>query len=381
MKQIPYGNHWIDTEDINEVTEVLRSSFITQGPLVAEFENAVANYCKASYAVAVSSGTAALHIACRAAGIDIGDEVITSPITFVASSNSVLYCKGKPVFADVQKDTVNINPEEVLKKITDNTKAIIPVHFAGHPVCLENLSKIAKNKNLIIIEDACHALGASYNDKKIGSCSYSDMTVFSFHPVKHITTGEGGMVLTNNKKLYEKLIMLRSHGVTKDTEKLEKNDGPWYYEQQILGYNYRISDLQCALGLSQLKKLDSFILRRREIVQRYNRELKDIEGICLPVEKEPAVSSWHLYYIRIEEVSKRLAVYEKMKEKGIFCQIHYIPVHLQPYYRDQLGYSSGDYPVAEEYYKKCISIPLYPKMSNEDVSYVVKSLKEVLAAV
>ena len=375
MKIIPYGRQWVDASDIREVIKVLKSDWLTQGPKIKEFEDALCKYTGAKYAVAVSSGTAALHISCLAANIKRGDEVITSPITFIASANSILYCGGKPVFADVQKDTVNIDPEEIKKKINLNTKAIIPVHFAGHPCDLEEIKEIAEKHNLLIIEDAAHSLGAKYKNSKIGSCKYSDMTIFSFHPVKHITTGEGGAVLTNQKDLYQRLLLFRNHGITKDKKKMTKFDGPWYYEMQKLGFNYRINDLQCALGINQLKKLEKYIERRRELVRIYNEELSKIDKIILPVEKPYARSSWHIYFIKLKDVSKRRLVFKELQKSNIGVQIHYIPIHLQPYYQNNFGYKVGDYPKAEEYYSSTITLPLYPKMTDRDIKYIIKILK------
>ena len=378
MKYIPYSQQTIDNEDIRAVVEVLKSDWLTQGPKIKEFEDTLCKYTGAKYAVATSSGTAALHIACLAAGIKQEDEVITSPITFVASANCVLYCSGKPVFADIQEDTVNINPEEIRKKITAKTKAIIPVHFAGHPCDLEEINLIAKQHNLLVIEDASHALGAEYKSSKIGSCKYSDMTVFSFHPVKSITTGEGGAVLTNRKGLYEKLLMFRTHGITKEKTKLiQKDEGPWYYEMQSLGFNYRITDFQCVLGISQLKKINSFIKRRREIVEIYNSELSKIDEIILPLEKPYAKSSLHIYYIRFKNIQKRRIIFEKLQKTGIGVQVHYIPVHLQPYYK-KLGFKRGLYPKAERFYDREITIPLYPNMDNIDIEYVIDTLLKAL---
>jgi len=386
MKFIPYGYHWIDKDDIKEVVKVLKSDWITQGPKIKEFEDALCKYTGAKYAVVVSSGTAGLHLACLATGIKKEDEVITSPITFVASANCVLYCGGKPVFADIQDETVNIDPKEIKNKITKKTKAIIPVHFAGHPCDLEEIYALAKKYNLMIIEDACHALGAEYKNSKIGSCKYSDLTVFSFHPVKSITTGEGGAVLTNNKKLYEKLLMLRNHGITKDPAKFTINHQPstindygsWYYEMQELGFNYRITDFQCALGLSQLKKLNKFIQRRREIVEIYNKELSKIDEIILPKEKPYVKSSWHIYYIRLKNSQRRKEVFERLRKKGIGVQVHYIPVHLQPYYRNNFGYKEGDYPKAENYYNSTITLPLFVKLNKKQINYILNKIKEAI---
>lgn len=370
---IPYGRQWLDKEDIESVISVLKSDFITQGPKVKEFEDKVANYCGAKYAVAVSSGTAALHIACLAAGIKNGDEVITTPISFAASANCVLYCGGRPVFADIEDDAVNINPAEIEKKITKRTVAIIPVDFAGHPCDLREIQKIAKKHNLMIIEDACHALGAEYRGTKTGSCKFSDMTVFSFHPVKHITTGEGGMVLTNRKDLYKKLTVFKNHGIVRNRKDLlRKNEGSWYYEIQDLGFNYRITDFQCALGISQLKKLGKFIKRRRRIANNYRKELSKIDAITLPVEKDYAKSVWHIYVIRVNRERKK--IFNKLAKEGIGVNVHYRPIYLHPFYK-QLGYKEGLCPKAEKYYREALTIPLYPKMKNEDFSYIIAKLK------
>lgn len=418
MKRIPYGHQWIDVDDIKAVKEVLRSDWITQGPKIKEFEDALCKYTGAKYAVVVSSGTAALHIACLAAGIKAGDEVITSPITFVASANCILYCGGKPVFADVQPDTANIDPDKIEKFIEAKCKSdfkigklanwktgklikgIIPVHFAGQPCDMLQIYRIAKKYNLIVIEDASHALGAEYqieskipassagrkNQKskwiKVGSCKHSDMTVFSFHPVKPITTGEGGAVLTNNKEYYEKLLILRTHGISKEKSNIKNQKSklvdPWYYEMQFLGYNYRLTDFQCALGISQLKKLDKFIKRRREIVEIYEDIFKNNEFFNLPVEKNYARSSWHLYPIRLKDKykNKRKEIFRKLREKGLWVQVHYIPVYWQPYYQ-QLGYKKGLCPNAGDFYQREISIPLYQSMSTENIKYVINTILEI----
>jgi UDP-4-amino-4,6-dideoxy-N-acetyl-beta-L-altrosamine transaminase len=379
-KLLPYGHQWIDEEDIKAVIEVLRSDWITQGPKVAEFEKEFTKYVGARYAVAVNSGTAALHAACFAAQIEKGDEAITTPITFAASANCVLYQEGIPVFADIKEDTLNIDHEEIKKKITKKTKALIPVDFTGLPVDLEEIQEIARKYNLIIIEDASHALGATYKDSKIGSIS--DMTIFSFHPVKHITTGEGGMITTNNKEYYERLKLFRTHGITKDKDKLLKYDGPWYYEMQELGYNYRLTDFQCALGLSQLKKIDRILQRRREIVKKYDCEFKDVPEIKIPqinpVDSNPA---WHIYMIQLNlerlKVGRR-EIFEALKAENIGVNVHYIPVHLQPYYQKRFGYHSGDFPKAENYYSGAITLPVFPKMTDRDVDDVIRAVKKIL---
>jgi UDP-4-amino-4,6-dideoxy-N-acetyl-beta-L-altrosamine transaminase len=377
----------IDKDDIASVTEILKSDFITQGPKVKEFEDALCKYTGAKYAVVVSNGTAALHISCLAAGIKTGDEVITSPITFAASANCVLYCGGKPVFADIYEDTTNIDPHEIEMRITTKTKALIPVHFTGQPYDLEEVSDIAKKNHLVVIEDAAHALGAEYcvqkqgrkgEWRKVGNSQFSDMTVLSFHPVKSITTGEGGAVLTNDRGLYKKLLMYRNHGITRESPALfKKNEGPWYYEMQKLGFNYRITDFQCALGISQLRKIDKFIRRRREIAKIYSDELSKLDGIFLPVAKPTVRSSWHIYCIRLKEPSSRNRIFRRLRDSNIGVQVHYIPVYFHPYYR-QLGYGKGVCKNAERFYQQTISIPIHPSMTHRDVNYVIKKLKEVL---
>lgn len=376
-KPIPYSHQSLNERDIREVVKVLRSDFITQGPKIEEFEEALCAYTGASYAVCVANGTAALHIACLAAGIRKNDEVITSPITFAASANCVRYCGGRPVFVDVLEDTVNIDPQEVRKKITGKTKALIPVHFAGHPVDLDELAGIAKARDLIMIEDAAHALGAVYKGTRIGACRHSDLSILSFHPVKSITTGEGGAVLTNRKDLYERLRLFRNHGITKEKKLMGSFDGPWYYEMQELGFNYRITDLQCALGKSQLARIGSFMKKRNEIAQRYLNELSGIDDILLPVQRDHVRSAWHLFPVRLKQPQRRLAVFEFLRKNNIGVQVHYIPVYLQPYYRE-LGYREGLCPNAEAYYESEISIPIYPAMTSSQVGTVIRTLRRAL---
>ena len=382
MKQIPYATQCIEEVDILAVADALRLSNLTQGPLVEEFEKSIAQYCGAKYAVAVNSGTSALHIACLAAGITAGDEVITSAITFVASANCVLYCGGKPVFADIEADTALIDPTDIRRKITNKTKAVIPVHFAGQPADMEEISKIAKENNLKIIEDAAHAIGAKYRLKsgqdwiKIGSCYQSDMTILSFHPVKHITTGEGGMVLTNDHDLYEKLVFFRSHGITRNIKYVKETDGPWYYEMHELGFNYRLTDIQSALGTSQLKKLDKFIARRKEIAKMYDEAFSRMERIDFIKENEGFASSRHLYVVLVEN---RKNVFNWLRaETNIMVNVHYIPVYFHPYYR-RLGYEKGLCPVAEEYYSRAISIPMFPTLSDEEIEYVIRKVGQSIA--
>jgi len=385
MKNIPYSHQHIDQDDINSVVEALKSDFLTQGPRVKEFEESLVEYCRARFAVAFSSGTAALHGAYFAAGLGEGDEIITSPMTFLATSNAALFLGARPVFVDIEPKTGNIDPHLIEKAITDKTKAIVPIHFSGHPVELARIAEIAQKQNLVVIEDACHALGAKYLDTRIGDCKYSNMAVFSFHPVKSITTGEGGAVLTNSEELYKKLAMFRQHGVTKDRTAFKNDDmdwGQWYYEMQYLGYNYRLTDIQSALGVSQLKKLDGFIQRKREIVAAYAQAFKNIPFFDLPIEKDGVKSAWHLYPIRLKDkyIKKKVELFSNLRKRGLWVQVHYIPVHLQPYYR-QLGYKKGLCPNAEDFYEKEISIPLYPMMSQEDIDCVKKNLLDVFKEV
>lgn len=374
MKKIPYGRQWIDEKDIRAVQKVLKSDWITQGPMVETFERAAGKFCNTRYAIALSSGTAALHAAYLAAGIGKGDDVITTPLTFAATSNMLALLGATSVFVDIDEDTLNINPKEIEKKITRRTKAIVTVDFAGHPCEYDTISPIAKRHNLLMIEDAAHAIGSCYKKKPLGSIA--DMTIFSFHPVKTIATGEGGMVLTNRKEFSETLKLLRHHGMIKKPEK-----GPWYYEIQKPGFNYRITDFQCALGLSQLKKIDAFIKKRREIVAMYNAAFKDIPEIIIPQEKEYAFCAWHLYVIqlRLEKLKvKRKKIFEALQKEGIAVQVHYIPLHLQPFYQKTFGYRKGDFPVAETYYERAITLPLFPKMTRHEVRYVINHVKRVI---
>jgi len=373
-KLIPYGCQWIDKEDIKGVVKVLKSNWITQGPKVREFEEAVAKYSKVKYAVAVSSGTSALETAYAVAGINPGDEVITSPLTFTATANAIVRWGGKPVFVDIQEDTLNIDPKEIEKKITRKTKAIVPVDFAGHPCDYNKIRRIAKEHKLLIIEDAAHALGSEYRDKKIGN--FAHLTILSFHPVKNITTAEGGMILTNRKDFSEKLKIFRHHGIIKKPEK-----GGWYYEIENPTFNYRLTDIQSALGLSQLKKLDKFIKKRREIVARYNKAFKDIKEIIMPTEKNYVKSAWHIYVIqlRLDKLSvDRKRIFEAFQKKGIGVQVHYLPLHLQPFYQKKFGYKKGDFPIAEKYYQRAITLPLFPKMTNKDIERVIKTTREII---
>ena len=372
-KMIQYGRQTIEEDDIQAVVDVLRSDYLTTGPKIAEFEKMVADYVGAKYAVAISNGTSALHAACFAARIQPGDEVITTPLTFAASSNCVLYCGGTPVFADVDPKTYNIDPEDIRRKITDKTKAIIAVHLAGQPCDMDEIHKIAKEHDLLVIEDGAHALGSVYKGKKIGTLS--DMTTFSFHPVKPITTGEGGMIVTDNKEFYQKMMLFRSHGITRDENLMTRNDGPWFYQQLDLGYNYRITDIQCALGCSQMKKLDRFLARRKEIVARYNEAFADCENIVTPYQLPETESGWHLYIVQVKNCDRR-KVFETLREQGIAVNVHYIPVYMHPYYQEH-GYKDVHCKNAEEVYSHIISLPLYPALTSEQQKFVIGRVREI----
>lgn len=395
-----YSFQSVDDEDIAAVVEVLKSPILTQGPKIVEFEEALSRYCSAAFGTACANGSGALHVACMAAGVSPGDEVITSPNTFVASAVCAVYCGAKPVFADIDRKTYNISPAEVEKKITKNTRAVIPVHFAGQSCDMEAIQNIVKaaekkyGRKIFIIEDAAHALGSFYKNTKVGSCSYSDIAIMSFHPVKHITTGEGGMILTNDEKLANKMRRLRSHGITNIQEELvfrenayepAKRDSqpilrPWYYEQVYLGHHYRTSDIHCALGISQLKKLPKFIQRRREIVRFYNEFFHDSAILKKPYESPDCHANFHLYVLLFDFTKmkrSRPELIKELRDRNIQTQVHYIPVHTQPLYQKMFGTRWGDCPNAEWYYEKCLSIPLYPAMTDEDVQYVANTFAEL----
>ncbi|KAE9635578.1 UDP-4-amino-4,6-dideoxy-N-acetyl-beta-L-altrosamine transaminase [Defluviitalea raffinosedens] len=375
---LPYGRQWIDEDDIQAVVNVLKSNYLTTGPAIKEFEDQLKSVTGAEYVVAISNGTAALHAACFAAGIGEGDEVITTPMTFAATSNAVLYCGGTPVFADIDPETYNIDPKDIRRKITNKTKAIIPVHYTGQPCDMDEIMKIAKEHNLIVIEDAAHALGAEYKGRKIGSIG--DMTTFSFHPVKPITTGEGGAITTNNKEFYDKLMLFRSHGITRDQEMLLNDNAAWYYEQHFLGYNYRMTDIQAALGCSQLNKLEFFLQKRREYAKMYSEAFKDLEGVIIPKQLDDTLSGWHLYVLQLDTDKirpDRRVIFDELSIHNIGVNVHYIPVYYHPYYQ-KLGYKKGLCPNAEKLYERIITLPLFPKMSEEDIMYVIKIVKELV---
>lgn len=379
-EKIYYGRQWIDEDDVKAVSEALTSDFITCGPKVGELEKALAEYTGAGYAVAVSNGTAALHCACMAAGIGPGDEVITTPLTFAASANCVLYCGAKPVFADVDSKTYNIDPASIESRITEKTKAVVAVDFTGQAVKIKEIRQICDKHHLIFIEDAAHSIGTKYEGKPVGSLA--DMTCFSFHPVKTITSGEGGAVMTNNRELYKKLVLAHTHGITHDEAQMEEagHEGPWYYEQVSLGYNYRMTDFQAALLLSQLKKLDRFAERRKEIVRKYNEAFCRLSEIILQEEILESDTCRHLYIIRLDLeklVCTRRQFFDDMAAENVQCQIHYVPVYWFPYYQ-HLGYKKGLCPEAEEIYKGIVSIPLYPRMTDQDVEDVIYAVKKVV---
>ena len=376
---LPYGHQSIDEEDIRAVVEVLHSEWITTGPKVAEFEDAIANYVGSKYAISFSSGTAALHGAAFAACLGPGNEAITTPMTFCATANCILYQGAAPVFADISSDTLNIDPKEVERRINPATKAIIPVDYAGHPADLEAILELAEKNKLIVIEDACHALGAEYKNKRVGSLS--NMTVFSFHPVKHITTGEGGIVTTNDPELAKRLKIFRNHGIENDARQRQAN-GQWYYEMVSLGYNYRLTDISCALGLSQLQRLKNNLSRRREIANKYKTAFKDIIEIKLPIERDYANSAWHLYPIRLNlKLLKvtRQEIFTALRAENIGVNVHYIPVYFHPYYREILGYRKGDCPRAELAYETLISLPMFQGMTDQDVGDVIDAVSKVIA--
>lgn len=368
---ISYGRQTIEVDDVSSIAKALTSEYLTTGPKVAEFEQKFANYVGSKYAVAVSSGTAALHVACLAAGLKENDELITTPMTFAASANCALYCGARPVFVDIREDNGLIYENKIEEKITKQTRIIIPVHYTGLPCEMETIKKIADRHKLIIIEDACHALGAEYKKSRIGDCKYSDMAVFSFHPVKHITTGEGGMITTNSKELYEKLKIFRNHGIVRDPAKLTKHDeGLWYHEMQELGFNYRITDFQCALGINQLGKVDGFLKRRREIAKKYDSAFKGKDSVEIIEDSSSQKNAYHLYVIKVKDSKTRKALFEHLKSKDILCQVHYIPVYLHPYYQKR-GYKKGSCPASERFYERILSLPMFPGLKEDEQDKII----------
>ena len=374
MKMLSYGHQYIDEEDIAAVAAVLRGDWLTQGPAVEAFEKAFADNVGVYHAVSFSNGTAALHGAYFAAGLEEGDEVITSPMTFAATGNAALYLGGKPVFADIDPDTICLDPGEAEKKITPRTKILAPVSFGGYPADIESFLSLARSCGALVVEDACHALGARRDTVCVGK--QADMTAFSFHPVKHITTGEGGMVTTDSPRLAERLRLFRTHGITKDPGKMTAApDGPWSNEMQVLGYNYRLSDIHAALGLSQLSKLDNFVRRRKAVAAQYDSLFEGIDSLTIPPRCEG--HSYHLYPLRFPAAA-RGAIFARMREKGIGGMVHYPPLHLHPYYRERFGYHPGDFPGAEEFYSREISLPMYFGLTDDEVRWVAETIGEIM---
>ncbi|WP_347156608.1 UDP-4-amino-4,6-dideoxy-N-acetyl-beta-L-altrosamine transaminase [Pontibacter chitinilyticus] len=387
-KPIPYGRQHITQDDIDAVVETLQSDYLTQGPKVVEFEQAFARYVDATYAVAVSNGTAALHLAALALGVNETSRVITTPITFAASANCVRYCGGTVAFADIDPDTALLDVQKVRELLERQPKGyysgLIPVDFGGNPVNLEAFRQLADEYGLWIVEDAAHSPGGFFYNSKgtkqlCGNGQFADLAIFSFHPVKHIATGEGGMITTNNEELYQKLLQLRTHGITRDPELLEENHGGWYMEMQNLGYNYRIPDMLCALGLSQLRRADANLARRKGIAKVYDEAFADVAGISVlqtnPAALGPNGETGHAYHLYVIKVADRKGLYDFLREQDIFAQVHYIPTHTMPYYRN-LGYSKGDFPEAESYYSQCLSLPMYPSLTQEEQEFVIEKVKE-----
>lgn len=380
MKYIPYGRQDITQDDINIVLETLTSDWITQGPMIEKFEGKLTAYTGAKYASAMNSATSALHVACLALGVGKDDLVWTTPITFVASANCALYCGAEVDFVDIDTATFNMSVEKLAEKLQMAKekkrlpKVVIPVHMTGQSCEMEKIHQLSQEYGFKIIEDASHAIGGKYKGAPVGNCKYSDITVFSFHPVKIVTTAEGGACLTNDDKLFQKIDLLRSHGVTRNKE-LMKNEshGPWYYEQVELGFNYRMTDIQASLGFSQMDRLDQYIERRHEVVDQYRELLKD-KNVKLPFQLEDCYNSYHLFVIQVS-ADQRKKVFEQLREANIGVNVHYLPVHLQPYY-ENLGFKKGDFPVAEEYYEQIISIPMFPTITKEEVSYVCEKIGE-----
>lgn len=381
---IPYGKQDISEDDIRAVTETLKSDFLTQGPKIKEFEEEFAKYCGVKYAVAVSSCTAALHLSCLALGLNKGGRLWTVPNTFVATANAGRYCGADVDFVDIDPDTYLMCPIQLEQKLQEAEKdnklpdIVAPVHFAGHSCEMDKIKALSEKYNFKIIEDAAHCIGASYKDKKVGACEYSDLACFSLHPVKIITSAEGGIITTNDETLYKNLLMNRTHGITKDPNLMQKKDAsPWYFEQQELGYHYRITDIQCALAISQMNRLDDYITKRRVLVERYYNKLSGLP-IILPPQNDG--SSWHLFVIQIDHQKVNISkpeVFNKLREKGVGVNVHYIPVHTHPYYQE-LGFNEGDYPVSENYYEHAITLPLFPLLTDEEQDYICDTLKDIL---
>ncbi|SVA47235.1 uncharacterized protein METZ01_LOCUS100089 [marine metagenome] len=372
---MPYGRQTLTEADVAAATEVLRSDWLTTGPKVAEFEEAIADYVDARHGVSFSSGTAALHAAVLAAGLKPGDEAITTPLTFCATANAALYGGGTPVFADVRDETLTIDPKEVERRITPRTKALLPVDYAGQPADLDALLALADRHELLVIEDAAHALGAKYRSRMVGSISH--MSVFSFHAVKHLTTGEGGMVTTNNSDFAQRLREVRNHGIDSDA-RARQAAGHWHYEMTTLGFNYRLTDIACALGLAQLPRLSANLARRRAIAVRYGKALATVPSLTLPIVAADVTSAWHLYPVRVDASIDRAEVFNALRAEGLGVNVHYIPVHLHPYYRSRFGYRGGEFPIAETASGRLISLPMFHGMTDEDVDDVIFAVEKVM---
>ncbi len=373
--KIPYGKQWISDDDIARVSKVLKSDYLTTGPAVRDFENAFAKYVGSKYAIAVSNGTAALHLAAQSLGVSSGTEVISTPMSFAATTNCILYNSGSPVFADITKRGL-IDPLDVRKKVTNKTIGVIPVDYMGLPSDLEEISKIAKEYNLFVLEDASHAIGAKYKNSMIGDCKYSDIAIFSFHPVKHITTGEGGIIATNNDELNNLLRTLRTHGITKNQSEFKtSHTEPWFQEMQYLGFNYRMTDMQAALGMSQLSRVEEFIKRRREIAKQYNEFFARMDSVETIPEESNEFHSYHLYVIKVEDAKTRLRLFEHLESKGIFCQVHYIPIYWHPYYRES-GYEKEMLSQVELFYDRILSLPIYPALTDDDIQFIQSSISD-----
>nr|WP_283615622.1 UDP-4-amino-4,6-dideoxy-N-acetyl-beta-L-altrosamine transaminase [Alteromonas macleodii] len=383
---IPYGRQHLDEDDVKAVVETLTSNWLTQGPAIPKFETALADYCGANFGIAVNSATSALHIACLALGVSKGDRVWTSPNSFVASSNCALYCGAKVDFVDIDLHTGNMCVDALRKKLAlaESTnalpKVVIPVHFAGQPCDMKEIRALSKQYGFFVIEDASHAVGAKYQEKFVGSCQFSDICVFSFHPVKIITTMEGGMALTNNSEWAEKMRMLRSHGITNDPEKMtEDSHGPWYYQQIALGFNYRMTDVEAALGLSQLSKLETFLEKRNVLANYYDKLFSDYSGITPLQQNSKIYSSYHLYVVRIDSLTNQqhATLVANLRESGVFAHVHYIPIHMQPFYIS-LGFKIGDFPNAEKYYQQAVTLPLFPDLKEDEVEHIVALFVDIV---
>lgn len=377
-KMIHYGRQWIDEDDIQAVVDVLRSDFLTMGPAIGRFDDDLSSVCGVRHAVCISNGTAALHAAMVAADVGPGDEVVTSPITFAASANCALYVGARPVFADIDPVTYNIDPDDIERKITPRTKAIVPVHFTGQPYDMDRVNEIARAHRLTVIADGAHVIGAKYKGKPVAQ--HADMTTLSFHPVKQVTTGEGGAIVTDNAEYCDRMKMFRGHGITRDPAKIQNSHGPWYYEQQSLGYNYRMTDIQATLGSSQLKKLPMFLAKRAEYAGRYTEAFSQLPGVITPWQHPDSESAWHLYILKLDAQRLdvgRLTIFQELWDIGIGVNVHYLPVYWHPYYQS-IGYEKGLCPQAENLYENILTLPLYPAMTDNEVQRVIDAVQTVI---